>query len=158
VTDYINKQKRLRGWRGCCGFVSVVNLMKWLGHALSYKEFVKGVPTEILEDGMSNSEMDALLKTSGTAGHKHTEYPTVKRIERLLNEGRAVILGYYWIDDDNKEGNYERPHFAFIHGHDKENLFIENKLHTPSKEAMSHFLTIARGRGCGGVVMYSFFK
>jgi hypothetical protein len=156
---YINRQSKLRGCAGSCGFISVINLLKWLDYSVSYKEFTKDIPTEILGGGMYNNEMESLLRRWGVKKiRKHKEFPTVKRIERILDEDRAIILGYYWIDYVSKRNCPARPHFAFIHGHNDKDLFIENKLHVPSKKFLQYSLDEGFRLGFDDPIIYSFSK
>jgi hypothetical protein len=150
---YINCQKKLRGAGGCCGWIAVTNTLKWLGYSISYKRLTEGVSSKLLNTGLENHEVEKLMKLWRVKS-KRVKAPTVRDIERELDNGNAVLLNYYWIDDDNKKENYERAHACFIHGHDKDNLFIENILHVPTKKTMRDFFKTSKNRNYEPNLMY----
>jgi hypothetical protein len=129
-----------------------------MGRSISYDTFTKDIPTEILADGLENHELEKVLRSNGVKFKKHVEFPTVKRIERLLDQGKSVILGYYWVDYVSKREEPYRGHFTFIHGHDKDNMFMENKLHVPSKKYLQYSFDEAFNQGYDTTMMYSFKK
>jgi hypothetical protein len=150
---FINSQKKLRGSGGCCGWIATINALKWLGFSISYKRFTKGVDSELLNSGLYNNQVKGLMRTWGIKFKTHKN-PSVRDIEKVLNQGKAVVLNYYWIDDENKKENYERGHATFIHGHNKDNFFIENILHVSSKKALRDFFKVTRQRNLEENEMY----
>lgn len=116
---YIEDQRHIAS----CGPVAISNAMKWAGispNAYDIIHSVCGAYGYKLWCGMSHYWLTRVLKLVGLRFTKQC-HPTVRDIERCLDNGGVCILGYrYW------RWREAREHYIFIHGHTSKYLKISN--------------------------------
>ncbi|MHA2183130.1 MAG: C39 family peptidase [Promethearchaeota archaeon] len=104
---YIEKQQHL----GSCGIVAAINVLKWYGHSVNYRDFVYKTPKKFLKEGMTDMELSRLFKCYDLKFKKYNSF-TVECIEKHLDDEKAVVMSYYHYPEH--EG-----HFTLITGHDR---------------------------------------
>lgn len=109
---YYTKQKG----KNLCGPTAILNLMKWAGLRVTWKEDIKFCmdlcSSDVSTDGMWSWIMDIVLKYFPLFKVKKTIHiPKLKQLDKQLNNGRAIVIVYLY-----KDGRAQNGHFMLCVG------------------------------------------
>ena len=93
-----------------CGPVAVLNALKWLGYSASYRDHIFNFEWDF-KNGTRHNSITQSLREYGVK-FKIKSNPTAADIERILDNGRSVVLSWAWY-----EGGRSARHCIFIDGH-----------------------------------------
>lgn len=101
-----------------CGPVAILNALKWAGCRVT-AELIPDLAREVscaapLGTSLSNMTRGLHKWGKGIFFTQTDRRPSLQKIERSLREGKAVILGYWYHTDDQKNKNFKNGHYALI--------------------------------------------
>lgn len=112
---YVHQRDEFR-----CGPIAILNALKWAGYRVT-AELIPDLCREVscaAPFGTKKSNLTRGLRTRGK-GIFFTQLdlrPSLQKIERTLQKGKAVILGYWYHTDDPENKNYQTGHYVLITG------------------------------------------
>jgi hypothetical protein len=120
---YIDRQLEV----SACVPIAITNALIWAGRKVAFRElretFVElGWNPKI---GSTNREIQVMLEHFGF-GIIQVENPSVRDIERYLDNGRSVLLAYTWFMPKDRPLRKSKSHLVFIDGHEGLFLGIKN--------------------------------
>jgi hypothetical protein len=134
---YIEKQPEYN----TCGPVAVMNALKWLRQPINYKQYIsifKDFCHEDVFDGTWKCDLINYLKLFKIR-YKLMPPPTIKKIEKYINNGYGVILGFDWFYSKTKHMVFidkQTKDFFIVHNYSK----INNKTNRASKKYLNRCL------------------
>lgn len=102
-----------------CGPIAIVNAFKWLGYSATTKDLtvLRKVCELDKEYGITikglNNGLKYMCKKYKHPKIRKTTKVTIKRIEKLISQGKAVLVDFGWM---RKELGTTAGHYFLIHG------------------------------------------
>ena len=138
-----------------CGPIAIMNALKWAGLSATYRTHfhkIRSLCKTTMSWGTTPKNMTVTLeKYSKCLSFTTKSLVTLKEIDKHLAAGGAVILEYWFLDD---EMGYYDGHYVFVFREREHNFIIVNAIDVPvtypcSRDMLKSILSCKKYRHTG---------